>query len=241
MGDLREQKKQNTIECLPKELLVEIFAKVGTHSIVDLCMVKPCCKKFLDAAEDDHVYRHASTENFALMPLPWFTGEKESSFLKRCKESGNSEIAYREGMVQCFSSSSSVELGLQNLKRATMQHHPEAKYGYCMFLMCGEDEGERKEGFDLFCSLAASTCVERCRKRVKSFVQSMWVRSIPVLRNHKLSFCCSTTCNNETVKKLSERCRWLEDEDIANIGVSCQGCRADYEVAFFPKIFGVLS
>nr|KYP77003.1 Serine/threonine-protein kinase CTR1 [Cajanus cajan] len=101
--------------------------------------------EFLDAAKDDHVYRHVSMENFASVSLLWFTREKESWFLKRCRESGNLEIAYREGMVQCFSSSATVRLGLENLKKAMLQGHHEAKYVYCMLLMCGEDEGERKE------------------------------------------------------------------------------------------------
>ncbi|TKY54148.1 putative F-box protein [Spatholobus suberectus] len=176
MADLRVKKGSNkkqhrdgsvtTIKSLPKELLVEIFAKVGTRSIFDLCMVKLCCKEFLRAAEDDYVYRHASMENFALVPLPWFTGEKESSFLKRCRESGNSEIAYREGMVQYFNSSK-VESGLENLKKAALEGHDEAKYVYCMLLMCRQEEGERKQGFDVFCSLKASTCVWRCRKRFR--------------------------------------------------------------------------
>ncbi|XP_020228445.1 F-box protein At2g35280 [Cajanus cajan] len=244
MGHLRVQKesnkKQRTIKSIPKELLVEILAKVGTRSIVDLCMVKPCCKEFLDAAEDDHVYRHVSMENFALVPLPWFTREKESSFLKRCRESGNSEIAYREGMVQCFSSSSTLKLGLQNLKKAMLEGHHEAKYVYCMLLMCGEDEGEREEGFRLFCSLEASTCVGRCRKRVKSFVRSVWVRNNPLLRNHNLSFCCSGTCGGERLKKLSTRWSWpQDDEDVASIGVSCQRCRTDHELGLFCNIFGV--
>lgn len=157
-----EHGSATTKKSLPKELLVEIFAKVGTRSIVDLCMVKLCSKDFLHAAEDNYVYRHASMENFALVPLRWFTSEKESSFLKRGKQSGNSEIAYREGMVQYFTSSM-VESGLDNLKKAALEGHDEAKYVYCMLLMCREEERERKQGFDIFCSLKASRCVSRCR------------------------------------------------------------------------------
>lgn len=187
-----------TVKALPKDMLVEIFAKVATRSIFDHCMIKLCCKEFLHAAEDDYVYRHASMENFALVPLPWFTGNKESSFLKRCRESGNSEILYREGMVQYFTSSM-MELGLKNLKEAALEGHHDAKYVYCMLLMCGEDElGERKQGFDLFCSLkASSTSLIRCRKRVKSFVQNIWVNNNPAIKDHKSSsFCCSGTCDS---------------------------------------------
>ncbi|KAH1116432.1 hypothetical protein AAZX31_17G025500 [Glycine max] len=211
MGDLRVKKKKGSnkkkhgsvsvtaIKFLPKELQVEIFAKVATRSVFDHCMIKLCCKEFLRAAEDNYVYRHASMENFALVPLPWFKGNnKEFPFLKRCRESGNSEILYREGMVQYFTSSM-MELGLKNLKEAALEGHHDAKYVYCMLLMCGEDElGERKQGFDLFCSLkASSTSLIRCRKRVKSFVQNIWVNNNPAIKDHKSSsFCCSGTCDS---------------------------------------------
>ncbi|KAG5011129.1 hypothetical protein AAZX31_07G229700 [Glycine max] len=241
MADLRVKKGSNkkhgsvsvtTIKSLPKELQVEIFAKVATRSIFDHCMIKLCCKEFLHAAEDDYVYRHASMENFALVPLPWFTGNKESSFLKRCRESGNSEILYREGMLQYFTSSR-VELGLKNLKEAALEGHDDAKYVYCMLLMCGEDEGQRKQGFDLFCSLKESTSVIRCRKRVKSFVRSMWLKNKP---NGKSSFCGSGTCDSERQKQLSKRWSSFEDKDG---GISCQRCGADHELGFFCNMFGV--
>ena len=122
MADLRVKKGSNkkhgsvsvtTIKSLPKELQVEIFAKVATRSVFDHCMIKLCCKEFLRAAEDNYVYRHASMENFALVPLPWFKGNnKEFPFLKRCRESGNSEILYREGMLQYFTSSEGAMCGI---------------------------------------------------------------------------------------------------------------------------------
>jgi len=204
-----------TVKALPKDMLVEIFAKVATRSIFDLCMVKQCCREFLHAAEDDYVYRHASMENYALVPLQWL---KESSFLKRCKESGNSEFAYREGMVQYFTYSR-VELGLKNLKEAALEgDHDEAKYVYCMLLMCGEDElGQRKQGSDLLCSLkASSTSLVRCRKRVKSFVGTMWLNNKPVVPNRKSCFCGSDTSDSERLKKLSRSLRWSSfDANVA--------------------------
>ena len=120
-----EHGSPTTIKSLPKELLVEILAKVGTRSIVDLCVVKLYSKDLPYAAEDDYVYRHTSMENFASVLLLWFTDEKETSFLKRCKESGNSEIGYREGMVQY--TSSIVTSGLENLKKAVLEGHDEAR------------------------------------------------------------------------------------------------------------------
>ncbi|KAK7363583.1 hypothetical protein VNO77_05730 [Canavalia gladiata] len=226
-----------TIKSLPNELLVEILAKVASRSIFDLCKVKLCCKDFLYAAEDDYVYHHASMEKFALVPLPWFTGQGEFSFLKRCRESGNSKISYREGMVQYFRSSSLIS-GFENLKKAAMEGHNDAKYVYCMLLMCCEDEQERKRGFDLFCSLKASTCVARCRKRVRCYIRKMWLSNNPVVRNHNLSFC--TTCQSGRMKKISTG--WIGDgdgDDDANIGISCEYCRVDYELVLFCNMFQV--
>ncbi|RZB57227.1 Zinc finger BED domain-containing protein RICESLEEPER 2 [Glycine soja] len=49
--------------------------------------------------EDDHVYRFKSLEKLPLVSLAWFTkDESKSSFLKRCKESGNAEIVYCEAI-----------------------------------------------------------------------------------------------------------------------------------------------
>ncbi|RHN64430.1 hypothetical protein MtrunA17_Chr4g0069031 [Medicago truncatula] len=109
--------------------------------------------------------------------FPWFTDEKETSFFSRCRESGNLEIIYREGMVQYFSTLM-VDLGLKNLKKTALEGHHEAKYVYSMLLManCDDDEG-RKLGFDLFDELKNSTgiTIVGCRKRVKS------VRTITML------------------------------------------------------------
>ncbi|XP_061346724.1 putative F-box protein At1g67623 [Gastrolobium bilobum] len=227
-----KKKKHESLKVLPKDLVVEIFAKVASHSIADICKVKLCCKEFLHAAEDNYVYQHASMDKFALVPLQWFTQEKESSFLNRCRESGNLEILYREGMVQYFSSLM-VKLGLENLKNAALKGHDEAKYVYCMLLMCGEDQEQRNLGFDLFRSLKTSTYVRRCRERVKSFINSMWMNN-PVARNHHLSLCHSSTCK---LQKLSKRLSsWVEDEDD---GITCEYCNGDYELNIFCNMFRV--
>lgn len=247
----KKQRKQRNNECpsiiraLPNELLVEILGKVASTSMFDLCKVKLSCKELLHVAEDDHVYHHASMEKFAMVPLPWFTGERESSFLKRCRESGNSEIRYREGMVQYFSSLR-VRTGLENLKKAALEGHGEAKYVYAMLLMCCENEDERKEGFHLFRDLKrkmASSCgIGRCRKRVRSFIRSMWVNN-PVVRNRGLSLCHSSMCDcSERMQRVARR-RWswlVEDEDDDDcVGISCEYCDGDYELSLFCKMFEV--
>lgn len=232
----KQESLSTTIKALPRELLVEIMAKVASASVLDLCKVKLSCKQFLHAAEDDYVYQHASMDKFALVPLPWFTREKETSFLKRCRESGNSEISYREGMVEYFSSLR-VELGLEKLKKAALEGHEDSKYVRCMLLMSSEDGQERKHGLDLFRSLKTSTCVKRCRKRVKSFIGSMWVHNPLVPRNWD-SLCHSSTCDGSGKLHNVSTSLLVEDADYSTIG-SCEHCHGDYELSLFCKMFKV--
>ncbi|GAB2297204.1 hypothetical protein Dimus_031317 [Dionaea muscipula] len=56
---------------------------------------------------------------------------------KRCKECGNAEALYREGMVDYFSHMR-IETGIENLKRAANKGHVEASYVYGIILICTE-------------------------------------------------------------------------------------------------------
>ncbi|RDY06515.1 putative F-box protein, partial [Mucuna pruriens] len=114
------------IEALPRDLLVKIIAKVASDSVADLRNVKMCCKHFLDAAEDECVWQQVSLDKFPLFPL----NPKALSFLKRCKESGNIESVYREGLEEYFSYPKGNISGLGHLKLAAQKGHTEAKYVY---------------------------------------------------------------------------------------------------------------
>ncbi|GAU20444.1 hypothetical protein TSUD_130020 [Trifolium subterraneum] len=239
----RNNPRISIIKSLPKDLLVEIVGKVASRSMADLCKVKLSCKEFLNASEDGYVYKHASIENFALVPLSWFKDEKETSFLRRCKESGNLEILYREGMVQYFSTLMG-SLGFENLKKAALEGHYEAKYVYSMLLMANcEDEEGRKLGFDIFVELKNSMGfnVARCRKRVKCFIQSMWVRKRVVVPNQEFSLCCSSTCHRNGTEKMKKHSTWHAADEIDNDGdcVSCKYCNGNYELGLFCNMFRV--
>jgi len=232
------------VKALPNDLLVDIVGKVALGSMVDLCKIKLSCKEFLSASEDRFVYQHASLDKFALIPLPWFIAEKETSFLRRCRESGNLEILYREGMEQYFSTSMLNNLGFVNIKKAALKGHHDAKYVYSMLLMANcEDKEGRKLGYDLFGELKNFTCISiaRCRKRVKSFIQSMWVKNHVVVQNQALSLCCSSTCQSGGTKKVVKKhSTWSVDEfDNDDVGVSCKYCDGNYELSLFCKMFHV--
>ena len=108
------------------------------------------CKDFLSASADRYVNQHASLDKFPLIPLAWFTDEKETTFLSRCRESGNLEILYCEGMMQYFSTLM-MNLGFENLKKAALEGHHEAKYVYSILLRANFKDIEGINlGFDLF-------------------------------------------------------------------------------------------
>ncbi|XP_061343813.1 putative F-box protein At1g67623 [Gastrolobium bilobum] len=170
------KKQQNpSLESLPTDLLLDIFAKVAFYSIEDISYIKLTCKEFLRVAEHDYVYHNSSLEKFALQPLEWinsekpfrhyvqvlspneegslnvikvfewkltpeqrFNKERQAYFLRRCKESNNPKIMYREGMLEYFretSSSSSIALAFENLKTAALNGQDDAMYVYNMLLM----------------------------------------------------------------------------------------------------------
>lgn len=244
MAALRVRKARNgkqtsgsssTIKVLPKELLMEVFARVASGSVSDLCKAKISCRDFLHAADHDYVYQHVSMEKFPL--IPWFTSDKESSFLRRCKESGNSESLYREGMVEYFSSLK-LKSGLDCLRKASQKGHKDAKYVYGMILICSEEEELRKQGLELLRSLTMSKCIKRCRKRVKSFIWSMWVRN-RVDRNRR-PLCHSHTYDNRRLLQSFSR-GWpsLNEDEDDGVDISCEYCVGDNELSFFCNLFGV--
>jgi hypothetical protein len=86
----RNQRETATslVEALPNELLVDIVGKISTISMADSCKIKLSCNDFLNSSVDHYVYQHVSLDKFALIPHSWFTDEKETMFLRRCRESG---------------------------------------------------------------------------------------------------------------------------------------------------------
>ncbi|KEH35004.1 hypothetical protein MtrunA17_Chr3g0116531 [Medicago truncatula] len=232
------------VEALPDELLANIVGKVATFSMADLFKTTLSCKDFCKALEDPHVYQHAALDKFALIPLAWFTSEKETMFLSRCREMGNLEIIYREGMVQYFSTLM-VNLGFDNLKNAALGGHHEAKYVYSMLLMANAENGEeRKLGFDLFGELKNSSCISlvSCRKRVQSFIKSMWLRNSVVVQNQELSLCCSSTCQSGggTEKVVKKHSLWRQIDEFDNdVSFSCKYCDGNHELGLFCKLFQV--
>ncbi|KAK4256623.1 hypothetical protein QN277_006326 [Acacia crassicarpa] len=225
----RRRRSSSAIKVLPKELLMEVLARVASGSVSDLYKAKVCCREFLHASDNDYVYEHVSLEKFPL--IPWFVTDKEFSFLKRCKESGNSESLYRDGMVEYFSSLN-LNSGLESLRMASQKGHKDANYVYGMILICSDDEGERKQGLQLLRFLKMSKCIKRSRKRVKSFIWSMWVRNRLVRIPRPL-------CQFHTFQNVSRGWPSLNEEEDDGIDVSCEYCIGDYELSLFCGLLRV--
>lgn len=219
----KKRKKLGTsIESLPHALLTEVMAQVASTSLVDLSRLKLSCKYFLQAADDDFVFEHASLDKFYVV---WpMTDRHASLFLMRCKKSGNPEALYRQGMHDYFS------LGLTNsgfrlLKRAADKKHPEATYVYTiiMLLCCGSQF--KKQGFELLSSLKSTYGIRECRTKIRAgVINSLWIRNITVDQHGEYSA--------ETCDCLRTRMRGWDDGLDKLIG-SCESCLCVTEVNFF--------
>ncbi|XP_057418890.1 uncharacterized protein LOC130713108 [Lotus japonicus] len=87
------------IKLLPRDLLVEVIAKVASDSFIDLHTIKTCCKDFLDATDDSYVWQRVSLDKF---PLTQWSNDKASWFLSRCRDFVNIESLFRDGQREYF-------------------------------------------------------------------------------------------------------------------------------------------
>lgn len=72
-----------------------------------------------------------SFDNFPL--IQWFLNENVSSFLRSCLESENTEIIFREGLLEYFGYPNGNIDGLERLKIAAEKGHKEAIYMYVWY------------------------------------------------------------------------------------------------------------
>jgi len=231
----REQHKVG-IKSLPSDLLMEVLTKVASASFTDLFNAKLSCKDFYGLTEEDHIFQQVSLKE---LPLIWCTKDEVLFFLKRCKESGNPDALFREGIYGYFSSKN-PEPGLEFLEKASRKGHVEASYIYSLILICSggrlKQQGLQLLSSLIICGLRGSR-IKECRRRVKDYVQSMWINN-KIARDQE-PYCHVETCSNYGRMPNSltaRRAGWhsgnyIEDED--GKFMCCAYCQCDHEVNLF--------
>ncbi|KAK7271223.1 hypothetical protein RJT34_26944 [Clitoria ternatea] len=243
MKKMSNKKQQNDygsscttgIKSLPKEMLVEVVARVASQSFSDLHNMKLCCKDFHNASEDKYVLRHTSLDKFPL--VQWYPNDKKLSFLERCKKSDNIDSLYREGLRELFIFPNGKISGLERLKIAAQKGHLEATYVYGMISLTSEDDKLRKQGIQHMRLLSKSKCITKCKEKVQKLIltECTWRKQGIPMRNQTPICPSKATCNGWRMKKG----KWVflndEDEEVD----SCEFCRLDHELEFFYRLFNV--
>ncbi|PIN13767.1 hypothetical protein CDL12_13599 [Handroanthus impetiginosus] len=215
------------IESLPKELLIEVLARVGASSLPDLFNAKLSCKTFYEAAEDIHVYQHVSLDNFPF--VEWKSlSEKQQDFLTRCVECRNPEIIFRQGVVDFFSGKG-IESGLRFLQKAINLKHDGAKYVViCIILFFSRNDELKEKGIKILARMKMSKTMRQelkaHRDKFINMLRSIWVK-MPLTQCHPL--CCTRVDNHK------KRTGWPNEEEE---DVRCEACSAYAEVNVFSGI-----
>ncbi|KAJ8758898.1 hypothetical protein K2173_002677 [Erythroxylum novogranatense] len=226
---------------IPQHLWTEIFARVASQSIPALSNVKMCSKSFLEAASESYVFEHATLKKF---PVLFKNVGGASSFFKQCKDFGNSEALFLQGLKDFFDGLK-IELGLELLNKAVDKKHPGAKYVYGIILAC--HGGRHKEkGLKLLHSLTTSESkstyliIRKCRKEVKRAFTGMWLHN-KLVENDVINFRdYMKQCNCNEKRMTSDiggknKSAWDVkdyDEGLYNTS-SCESCLWDNEVIQF--------
>ncbi|PIN11408.1 hypothetical protein CDL12_15990 [Handroanthus impetiginosus] len=223
------KKKQafiTSIENLPKELLVEILARVGTSSLVDLFSAKLSCKVFKKAAEDKCIYQRVALELDRFPLVSWkYLNENKRAFLTRCEECQNPEIMYRQAVLDYFSGKG-TESGLECLERAVSSGHIGAMYVKSIVLIFSGNNESKETGIKWLAHMknCRSRGLKVQREKLISMLKFIWLNN-PLLMFRPV--CCTREDNHR------RRGGWSIDEEE----VYCEACAADTEIGLFHNIF----
>ncbi|XP_076916169.1 putative F-box protein At1g67623 [Bidens hawaiensis] len=247
----------STVRALPRDLLVDVLARVASSSFTDLfnaklsyltilfnsCMMLnlPIFKlifarekintadfEFLDSTSDDYVSQSISIDKFPI--IHWFPPSKSAlSFLTHCFKKGNPESLFRQGMIDYFCMVN-VNCGLEFLKRASDKGHSEATYVYGMILLSSGDQSSQDGLNHLNCmnnSKSRHWNVQECRNKIASMLSQMWINN-PVTLDK-----VNTQCHKQDHAIRFERRGWSLDEDKEV--ASCEKCLWYRELVYFCK------
>jgi hypothetical protein len=224
----RKTSRHEFFKYFPKDLLTEVLARVASASISDLFTAKLSCREFLEAASENYIFEHITIEKLPV--IPWTISHGASSFLARCKENGNPEALFRQGMVEFFSSNK-PESGFQHLKNAARKGHVEAIYTCGVILVCRGGQF-KQEGIELLSSLkhykSRHRSIKECRDKIKEILQSMWIDRREAGIGPEEPESHGRTCNCSKFNKRG----WIDEEEYT----TCDYCVWDHEATLFCKI-----
>ncbi|CAK8535590.1 unnamed protein product [Lathyrus sativus] len=228
-----ESVSSSIMQSLPRDLLLNVIAIIGSQSFIDLHKIKVCCKDFFEVAQERYVLQKISLDNFPF--IQWIPNKNALLFFKRCVESKNSESLYRDGLLKYFNYPNGNMAGLKSLKIAAQMGHKEAMYVYGIILLCSEDHESKNQGVEYMRALRKSKCIMSSRMKVQSLTNSLWKNNGILVRNQTPICNSKSTCYGWRLKKG----RWLlldDEDDDFNL---CENCRWDYELEFFYNLLNV--
>ncbi|GMP69915.1 hypothetical protein CsSME_00028994 [Camellia sinensis var. sinensis] len=233
-----------SFESLPSEVVVEVLGRIASSSFTDFFNAKLSSKILNEAADDNYIYQQMSLEKFPV--VPWRVTTEASCFLNKCKESGNPEALYRQGVVDYFSLMR-IESGLESLNRAASSGHGGALYVLSIIFLFSEDDEFKKQGIRILSSIHKSKptsgkrrLIRECRDKLREIVRMIWVVN-PLVQKQRPSTCCAIRDNDvdrhERLGRRRRRRGWESDDEDDDDEVECDGCRCDREVDSVCNMF----
>ncbi|XP_022728748.1 putative F-box protein At1g67623 [Durio zibethinus] len=224
------------IQSLPEEMLSEILRHAASNSLYDFVNLKLSCKAFFGASNYNYIFENISMEQY----LTLGGCKSQRVFFNLCKDAGNPEALYWEGMRHCFSLWQ-TDSGLRYLKKAVEKGHVEAIYSYGIILICLGGE-LRKQGLQVLSSLNLTASIKRsfkiasCRSKTQKLLSLMWVFfSLPGPREYSFNEAKVVGLNCEHDIPPREHDPWLirtNIEIVENLPC-CDSCFWDREATLF--------
>ncbi|CAI0460765.1 unnamed protein product [Linum tenue] len=227
------------VAALPKDILVDVLARVASQSPADLVSAKLTCKALLEASGKNYIYRHVNIAEFPV--ISWKSDLSRVLFIDRCITSGNPEALFRRGLIE-YLSTLEIDSGLRHLGSAARSGHPESVYIYGLLMLC---QGQQEEGMALLRSLKGGSrwleMVRYCRERVSSVVRYRWVRNFTILAGPEQNRGRICSCRQERFAVLPSpesmgrgREGWAskEDAELDFYAINrCRSCFWNHEAA----------
>lgn len=150
-GERKRKAGVNPFDGLPDDLLVSIFAKLGSSAgrPADFINALVTCKRFNRVGTHPSVMVEVSTAVFAMKAARWCEGSQR--FLKKCSEAGNIEACYTLGMIR-FYCLHNTGGGASLMAKAAIASHAPALYSLAVIQFNGS--GGSKKDKDLKAGVA---------------------------------------------------------------------------------------